>query len=391
MAQTITVIPYEYQENDQSLHFYAQSGMFLCEEMWPCDLTPMQGACRMLCSWLGLLRLSREDWDNFKQLPDIAYQELSYHVAVFSVLAAENTYFVPLTDLDNTVTSTPYQLDPALLIDRFNRSMTAGFFHGALRGEATEPGSSEFIPHPDFAVFHFNNYAPFKGYGEAWLGGLFMKPGETWAHYMIPDNQFPSEETLQGLKGIVMTGGRYAAYDQSQPWLDRFKTLLKRCVEDFPELKITGMCLGAQLFAVALGGTVEPSPKHGRIYKIETIICKKEFQEFFPTSLPLYNIPENHSDEITSLPPGAVLLGSSETCDVEVFLMPGKAFMTQSHPNYVGDFQKNFHAKRMFQRGILSSTAYQELLKACDDLESHSWPLIQLMSDFLRQPALSTS
>lgn len=390
MAQSITIIPYEYRESEQSLHFYSRDGVFISEDMWPCDLTPMQGACRLLCSWLGVLRQSRDDWDNFKQLPDIAYQELSYHVAVFSVLAAETTYFIPVPDLDSTVDFTPYLCASELLIDRFRRAMSAGFFYGALRGEATEPGVGEFVPHPDYAVFHFNNYAPFKGYGEAWFGGLFMRPGETWAHYMIPDNQFPSEETLQGLKGIVMTGGRYAAYDMSQPWLERTKVLLKRCVEEFPALRIAGVCLGAQLFAAALGGKVEPSPKHGRIYKIETIVSKKEFQEFFPTALPLYNVPENHSDEITCLPAGAVLLGTSESCDVEIYLLPEKAFMTQSHPNYVGDFQKNFHAKRMFQRGILSAALYQELLKACDELENHSWSLVHLMSDFLR-PALSTS
>ena len=384
MAVQITVIPYEYRESTQSLQFYARNNVFLTEEMWPCDLTPMQGACRILCTWLGMLRLGRDDWDNFKQLADIGYQELSYHVAVFGVLVAEGTYMIPVPELDCTVDTTPYTIDPSILIDRFQRSMSAGFFYGALRSEATDPGHCEFIPHPDYAVFHFNNYSPFKGYGEAWFGGLFMRPGETWAHYMIPDNQFPSEETLAGLKGIVMTGGRYAAYDLSQPWLDRFKNLLKRCVEEMPHLKLVGVCLGAQLLAVALGGKVEPSPKHGRIYKLETIIAKKELQEYFPTALPLYNIAENHSDEITSLPSGAVLLGSSETCDAEIYLIPGRALMTQSHPNYVGDFQKNFHAKRMYQRGILSTQSYQELLKACDELENHSWPMIHLMSDFMR-------
>lgn len=384
MAVQITVIPYQYCETDQSLRFYSQNGSFLSDEMWSCDLTPMQGACRILSTWLGMLRLNRDDWDNFKQLPDVGFQELSYHVAVFAVMVAEATYMVPVPDLESTSDTIPFAVDSAILIDRYQRAMSAGFFYGALRSEATDPGRSELIPHPDYAVFHFNNYSPFKGYGEAWFGGLFMRPGETWAHYMIPDHQFPSEETLMSLKGIVMTGGRYSAFDLSQPWLAGFKLLLKRCVEEMPHLKLVGVCLGAQLLAVALGGKVEPSPKHGRIYKLETIIAKKEFQEYFPTALPLYNIPENHSDEITSLPPGAVLLGSSQTCAAEVYLIPGRALMTQSHPNYVGDFQKNFHAKRMYQRGILSTQSYQELLKACDELESHSWPMIHLMSTFLR-------
>lgn len=67
----------------------------------------------------------------------------------------------------------------------------------------------------------------------------------------------PLPETLNGISGIGLMGGPMSANDDL-PWIAPLLALVRRAVA--AGVPVIGHCLGGQLLARALGGTVGPSP-----------------------------------------------------------------------------------------------------------------------------------
>ncbi|MFF7655269.1 type 1 glutamine amidotransferase [Streptomyces sp. NPDC007983] len=81
--------------------------------------------------------------------------------------------------------------------------------------------------------------------------GLPVRSCRTWAGGPVP-------ESPDGLAALVVMGGPMAAYDDSPAFTTRTAelTLLRAALE--AEVPVLGVCLGAQLLAVAAGGVARP-------------------------------------------------------------------------------------------------------------------------------------
>ncbi len=116
---------------------------------------------------------------------------------------------------------------------------------------------------------------------------------------------------LDDVDGLIILGGPMNVTDiASLAWMQAESEFIKRCHE--AQLPVIGICLGAQLIAHSLGGTVAPksTPEVGfRATSItipgqtETILAGITWnsQQFYACE-----------QEITALPPGATLLASSK-------------------------------------------------------------------------------
>lgn len=62
---------------------------------------------------------------------------------------------------------------------------------------------------------------------------------------------------VQNFDGIVITGSKHDAFGDD-PWIVKLRYLMKR--EAARKQQILGLCFGAQLLAVALGGKAGNSP-----------------------------------------------------------------------------------------------------------------------------------
>jgi len=99
---------------------------------------------------------------------------------------------------------------------------------------------------------------------------------------------------------------------------------------------LMGACFGHQAIAQALGGSVERSTNG-----YNTGIEQTEFQSLRPwmkperDQLPLYMF---HEDQVTQLPEGCDLLGSSENCKIASFAKGEHIFTTQAHPEFNHEF-----------------------------------------------------
>ncbi|RJQ72372.1 type 1 glutamine amidotransferase [Pseudonocardiaceae bacterium YIM PH 21723] len=139
----------------------------------------------------------------------------------------------------------------------------------------------------------------------------------------IPDDPVPAD--LDGYSALIVLGGAMSvAEDADHPWLSEIRTLLSAAVaKDLPVLAI---CLGAQLLAQATGGQVGPGaegPESGL-----RLVAKRDAAEDDQLFGPLPMTPDvvqSHFDEISLLPPRAVLLAASPVYQHQAFRL-GRAY-----------------------------------------------------------------
>jgi GMP synthase (glutamine-hydrolysing) len=136
---------------------------------------------------------------------------------------------------------------------------------------------------------------------------------------------------LTGFGGLLVLGGGLSATDDSRaPWLPELRTLLRRAVAT--ELPTLGVCLGAQLLAVASGGRVAPNPG-GPEFGAQ-LIAKRAASADDPLfgALPITpDVVQWHFAAITTAPPGALQLASSPGCDLQAFRLGRLAWGIQFH------------------------------------------------------------
>jgi len=92
-----------------------------------------------------------------------------------------------------------------------------------------------------------------------------------------------------------------------------------------------GICLGAQLIALATGGKVERGAQSEigvyPVFNAETSEVDPVFTFESPTPAALW-----HEDFITQLPPGAKTIASSEICPNQIFTFGSRSYALQFHP-----------------------------------------------------------
>lgn len=126
------------------------------------------------------------------------------------------------------------------------------------------------------------------------------------------------------IAGLAMMGGPMSANDQL-PWIPRMLDLVRASAA--ADVPVIGHCLGGQLLAKALGGTVTRNPVKeigwGRIDVLDTP-CASEWGPSQPF------VSYHWHGETFSIPDGAVRIWSSAHCENQAFVS-GKHFAMQCH------------------------------------------------------------
>ena len=158
------------------------------------------------------------------------------------------------------------------------------------------------------------------GWFQEWLpdAGLDVHPIHPYLGHRVP-------ALVEG-DALVVLGGPMGAHDDAAaPWLPSVRDLLASAVDDgVPTL---GICLGAQLLAVACGGTVERGalgPELG--FDVVDVSVADDLLEVGP--LP---VVQWHHDTVTVLPPAAALLASSRRYAAQAFRVGDVAWGLQFH------------------------------------------------------------
>jgi GMP synthase (glutamine-hydrolysing) len=136
------------------------------------------------------------------------------------------------------------------------------------------------------------------------------------------------EEIPAEASRLLLLGGGMSVSDDL-PFLRAEKTLIQRCV--LRGVPVLGLCLGSQLLAAALGGTVSRAPrKEIGFYRVRLLpqaqldpVCSPSPSDFVAFHW--------HGDAF-SLPPGAVPLAASTMTPLQAFRFGDRAWGLQFHP-----------------------------------------------------------
>lgn len=141
----------------------------------------------------------------------------------------------------------------------------------------------------------------------------------------------PVPKSLDGYDGLVVLGGGMGALDDVEhPWLADVRALLAGAVSK--QLPTLAICLGAQLLAAAVGGRtgkMSNGPEAGA-----GLVAKRDAAVEDPLWGPMPFTPDViqfHSDEVHTLPSGAVLLASSPQCANQAFRLGPRCYAVQFH------------------------------------------------------------
>ena len=130
------------------------------------------------------------------------------------------------------------------------------------------------------------------------------------------------------IDALMPLGGHMGALDDHiAPWLANERAMLAdAAARDIP---IFAICLGAQLVAAALGGTVSraSTPEIG-VYTITPTGVEDPVFDF-GSGVPA---TQWHEDLVSTLPAGAVTLASSPLCANQIYRFGRKSYAVQFHP-----------------------------------------------------------
>ncbi|RUP39402.1 class I glutamine amidotransferase-like protein [Jimgerdemannia flammicorona] len=181
---------------------------------------------------------------------------------------------------------------------------------------------------------------------------------------VVHRQEYPTDAELMAgeIDGIVITGSAASAYEDKE-WVWRLVAFTKRVYEEFPRVKMLGICFGHQIVGMAAGGTVEKNAKGWEFGFTETKLTPMG-QKVFGTDKEFINIQEVHQDHVPSLPPNFHLLATTAPhTPVQATLSAnGQVLTVQGHPEFPAGFVEELLRIRM-AKGIVTEELFSQSLR----------------------------
>jgi len=182
--------------------------------------------------------------------------------------------------------------------------------------------------------------------------------------------------TLDGYAGVLVLGGAMGANDDDLlTWIAPTKELLRdAAAEEVPTL---GICLGHQLIAAALGGTVARNPRGRQVGVLPFGWTDAATNDRLAAGVatPRRGVQWNE-DVVTELPPGAVLLARTEAGEVQAARFGPVMWGVQHHPEVdagiVATWVSDSERDELAERGLDADALLDEIAAARDEL-AHAW------------------
>ncbi|MBQ0805822.1 MAG: type 1 glutamine amidotransferase [Sulfitobacter sp.] len=140
--------------------------------------------------------------------------------------------------------------------------------------------------------------------------------------WSVVDGEFP--DSAVDADGWLITGSKFGAYEDHD-WIPPLEQLIL-AIRDTGR-PLVGICFGHQIIAQALGGKVEKFAGGWSVGRTEYTVNGQ------PMALNAW-----HQDQVTVLPQGAQVVGSSEFCANAALLYDDQIWTIQPHPEFNADF-----------------------------------------------------
>lgn len=204
-----------------------------------------------------------------------------------------------------------------------------------------------------------------------WLveAGAELEVCRPWAGDEVPG--------LTGYDGFVVLGGSMGALDDAtHPWLRVVKERVREAAETgVPTL---GVCLGHQLVAAALGGTVEANPAGQQVGLYDVGWRPEAGEDELVSGLPPIRGIQWNVDVVTGLPDGAVTLAATAGGELQVARFARSVWGIQLHPEADEPIVRSWAAGDRddhLERGIDQDAVLAEIDAARAELDEAWRPL----------------
>ncbi len=136
--------------------------------------------------------------------------------------------------------------------------------------------------------------------------------------------------------GLLVLGGAMGPADDADcPWLPATRALMADAVG--AGLPTFGICLGAEMLALACGGEVRRGARPELGVLGVDLDAAAGSDPVFGALPARVRVVQWHQEEIAALPPGAVPLASSAACRHQAFRLGAAAWGVQGHPEVTAD------------------------------------------------------
>jgi len=163
----------------------------------------------------------------------------------------------------------------------------------------------------------------------AWFGTWMTEAGAT-LDVRKPYAGQPLPDDLTGHSGLLVLGGAMNAIDEVvTPWLGQTKALVREAAAG--EVALLGICLGHQVVADALGGTVEVNA-NGRQRGLLAVGWNAQVGEDPLVGTRPAQAAHWNGDVVTVAPAGAVVLANAPGGEIQALRFGSVAWGLQSHP-----------------------------------------------------------
>ncbi len=171
--------------------------------------------------------------------------------------------------------------------------------------------------------------------------------------------EVPSD--LDDVHGVVSLGGPQTVHLMDGPWMQAEMNLLRDA--HGAGVPVLGLCLGAQLVAAALGGETAAMTKPEVGWKKVTLSAAGREDPLFAGQPWCVEQFCWHHDHVLKVPPGAMVLASSEACKVQAFSVGLRTYAMQYHAEWSCEtvkHQTNTGANEVKAAGENSQTMLQD-------------------------------
>ncbi len=175
-------------------------------------------------------------------------------------------------------------------------------------------------------------------------------------------------DSIAGYDALWVLGGPMDVWQEDQyPWLKDEKAFIKETVVE-KGTHFLGLCLGHQILAEVLGGTVGPS-ETPEIGVLDVQLTEAGADAVFLDGMPeVFPSLQWHSAEVKSLPAGCNVLATSPDCAVQAISWQNRAHSVQFHLEIEPDTVANWAAIPEYANALkqaLGDDGAQALDDAC--------------------------
>ncbi|KAJ4383117.1 hypothetical protein N0V85_008498, partial [Neurospora sp. IMI 360204] len=167
------------------------------------------------------------------------------------------------------------------------------------------------------------------------------------AHDVV-NNHDPSDyPSLSEVDAILITGSKHSAFE-NDPWILSLTEFVKKTITEGDgkgrTIKVIGVCFGHQIVGRALGNKVERNEKGWEV-SVTRVGLTEVGRGLFKGREDL-KIQQMHRDHVVGVPEGAQLLASTDVCENQGFIIPGKVLTVQGHPEFTTDIMEELLESR---------------------------------------------